>query len=518
MNTISFYKDSNNLWVFNGMIVPAGNLVIDLVSDTEIGFRWLNKNLSPVFKKPILITNITKENGTSYNDITEFKSIVKDFFVNATQDVASPIISISYNDLYTLTQTSGLTIGQKYIINDYQTVHVIPNTGTLDNDTGLIYGEDINTCPIEPLLVESLTTSKIANECKSTLFPEDIIYYNIENNQDMVSGCTKGYIYRRIDTIRNNDICLDYRNVKFRRWQVYVTEQHIDGNSSEYVKYDVVKKTNTDIIYVKISDEQGLFTNDNIWCDIKIKNLSYVSVYNTNIEIFNSNIILPINSNYMDYKMFSTEPTINGVESNYENIYNNKIIIAKISVISDNNILFFCNNNTPVYSNTFHGSCYENTIITEIRFSDNTFGYNILNNLLYGEFTSCKIGSEFEGNTILNGLNYTSISENSSNNLFLNSISRNIIGDGFQSNIIYSMYDNNIGNGFDGNVVGNNFNSNFIENNFNKIGGLDFTSAFYVYQDFNKILYTDLVGNQWLRYYNSSNILTTVSANSIEII
>jgi len=38
-------------------------------------------------------------------------------------------ISITYTDLYALTQTSGLTVGQRCIINDYQTVHEIPNSG-----------------------------------------------------------------------------------------------------------------------------------------------------------------------------------------------------------------------------------------------------------------------------------------------------------------------------------------------------------------------------------------------------
>ncbi len=74
-----------------------------------------------------------------------------------------------------------------------------------------------------------MTVNKLMNITYSTLFPQDVIYYDIENNQTMVSGCKNGYIYRRIDTLKNNDIGFDYRNAKFRRWQIEVSNTNSDG-------------------------------------------------------------------------------------------------------------------------------------------------------------------------------------------------------------------------------------------------------------------------------------------------
>jgi hypothetical protein len=143
-----------------------------------------------------------------------------------------------------------LVPGQKYLINDYQTVHIIPNTS------------DVNTGPVEPLLVTASSTNTLEPIAYSTIFPQDIIYYNIENDQDMVPGSTKGYIYRRIDTLQNNDIGLDYRNVKFRRWQINVTTSDSTGSGSTYSQGAVVLQTGTNNIYLKLDNTPSVpFTN-----------------------------------------------------------------------------------------------------------------------------------------------------------------------------------------------------------------------------------------------------------------
>jgi hypothetical protein len=101
-----------------------------------------------------------------------------------------------------------LVKGSKYIITDYQTVH------------NIIDSTDVNTAPIEPLIVTAISSNEIDFRALSLLFPKDEIYYSIENNQIFQLGCTKGHIYRRIDTIQNNDFPFDFRNVRFRRWQI----------------------------------------------------------------------------------------------------------------------------------------------------------------------------------------------------------------------------------------------------------------------------------------------------------
>ena len=141
----------------------------------------------------------------------------------ATSTGPALLISLTYAQLLTLKNLSSLVIGQEYIINDFQST---------------------TTSPIEPLLVTAISTNTFYHIAKSASFPKDEIYYDI-------SGGTKGGIYRRIDTIQNNDIGFDYRNIKFLRYKIDVTTTHATGNAS-FNKFAVIKKTGTSEIYIKL--------------------------------------------------------------------------------------------------------------------------------------------------------------------------------------------------------------------------------------------------------------------------
>ena len=344
-------------------------------------------------------------------------------------------ISLTYSELSTLVNGNTLVPGQKYLINDYQTVHIIPNTS------------DINTGPIEPLLVTASSTNTLEPIAYSTLFPQDIIYYNIENDQNIVSGSTtessKGYIYRRIDTIKNNDIGFDYRNVKFRRWQIDATTSDLTGSGNTYSQGAVVLQTGTNNIYLKLDNTPSVpFTTTSSWMLFSWSNLDYVSPTSNNWGL--DNYTIPVSANYMDYTMFSTEPTTNGIQCNYDSIYGNKIkgICDGSDIISNSNIVFFGN------------SFYNNTI-----------------------------GDHFYSNTI---------------------------GDYFNSNTTGNhFYNNTIGYSFNNNTIKENFQLNNIET---KFGGINFTSSTYVYQPYQKYLFTNSANGHYLRYYDSNNTLQIVQA------
>src|ERR1017187_1727432 len=148
------------------------------------------------------------------------------------------VTNVTYSELTGLTSTSGLTTGGLYLITDYQTVHTITNTS------------DTNTGSVEPLLVTASSTTTLKPEAYSYIFPQDVIYYDFNNRQDMMPGCTKGYVYRRIDTLQNNDIPLDFRQVKFRRWQINVINTW--DSETTYNKNDVVLFSGTTQIYISL--------------------------------------------------------------------------------------------------------------------------------------------------------------------------------------------------------------------------------------------------------------------------
>ena len=123
--------------------------------------------------------------------------------------INNQLIEVTYNELLNLKNTSSLVKGQNYLLTDYMTTYEQPVTG-------LMKSSDI----VEPLILTAVSENQISNVCRSTLYPQDIVYYEITGdigNYYGTEGFTKGKIYRRIDTLRNNDIGTDWRHVKYDR-------------------------------------------------------------------------------------------------------------------------------------------------------------------------------------------------------------------------------------------------------------------------------------------------------------
>ncbi len=415
-------------------------------------------------------------------------------------------ISITYSELYDIySNGDGFSIGQQYLITDYQTIHNIPNASTdpipvdvlqvgvqytievlIDGDdftnVGFIsngvpfIATDINpnnwvytdvydylyTADIEPLLVTASGQYSLKPETYSSLFPQDVIYYNIESDQNLMPGCTKGYINRRIDTVQNNDFPFDFRNAKFRRWQIEVTDEWSD--TTTYSKNDVViDPDNNSTIYIAIKDNFSgdTITNTDNWRMFEWENLSYVSTYSGTWQIGNINI--SCSGGYADYNMWSDW-------NNYSSSYSNKIDITGVNenngeILRDfNNVVFgtyFCNNSI--------GSCfYDNSIV--YNFYNNSIVYNFYNNSIGNSFYSNSIGSQFYGNSIGNDFNDMIFGDNNYNMVFGNDNHRIIFGNN-NYNITFGNRNNvDITNITFGN---NNVNITFGNNNSNIAFGDD---------------------------------------------
>jgi hypothetical protein len=397
-------------------------------------------------------------------------------YVDAHSGGASyvPAISVTYSALSSLIAAGSLVQGQKYLINDYRTVHQILNTST------------INTGNLEPLIVTAATSNTLSPVAISTTFPKDIIWYNFTSDQNAIPGCTKGYIYRRIDTIQNNDIPFDFRNVKFRRWQINVTTQDTTGAVGTYTKGAVVKKTSTNEVYVKLTNNSGVFSNTNFWTRLSFDNLSYISPTQTEWEIVNDfyTLIIPCSSLFQDYKMWS-------VDSYYNTATNNTINSVQSGNWIGGNLALY---NTVIYGTYFErnniGPFFYNNSIREgfvnnkieDSFYNNLIGENFYNNIIDNYFYGNVI-SAFFGNNVLNQCFYS--------NTLSSSFNTNMIQQGFNNNSVAEVFqNNNILIGFTFNTIGNNFIKNKIGQNFynNKIG----------------------------MYFKDNNILSSFQANTID--
>ena len=128
---------------------------------------------------------------------------------NLGAESSSGIIEVTYDELVDLKNTSSLIKGQNYLLTNYMTTYTQPVTG-VSKASGVI----------EPLIITATDVNKLHNQCKSTLYPQDIVFYEITGdigNGYGTEGFTKGKIYRRIDTLINNDIGTDWRHVKYGR-------------------------------------------------------------------------------------------------------------------------------------------------------------------------------------------------------------------------------------------------------------------------------------------------------------
>ncbi len=152
-----------------------------------------------------IVNNLTSLSTTKVLSANQGK-VLKDLIDSLS---IGGLIEVTYDELVNLKNTSTLVKGQNYLLTDYMTTYIQPVTG-------INKSSDV----IEPLIITATDVNKLHNVCKSTLYPQDIVYYEITGdigNGYGTEGFTKGKIYRRIDTLRNNDIGTDWRHVKYDR-------------------------------------------------------------------------------------------------------------------------------------------------------------------------------------------------------------------------------------------------------------------------------------------------------------
>ena len=388
--------------------------------------------------------------------------------------IPDSLISHTYAELSTMIAGSGsLVAGAKYLISDYASVHTIPST------------TDTNTPTAEPLVVTAISSNEFAPIAYSPSFPNDVIYYEFTSDQAVVAGCTKGYIYRRVDTIQNNDIPFDFRSVKFRRWQISASLSDTTGAIADYTAGQVVLKTGGAQLYIKLNAKTAvLFTDTGSWKRFEWDNLTYVSPTATNWGI-NINLTIPCSALYTDYLMFQSYPTY----------HSNTIMGVGVNLLVNcNNVIF----GAGFTSNSIGANFYNNSI--DANFTSNSIGANFYNNSIGATFSYNSIGAGFTYNFIGAGFISNSIGANFYNNSIGANFTSNSIGAGF--------YNNSIGAGFSGFTIIASFQSNTVSDNFSR--GVDLSSANLVYVAYTKFWFITPDGTYQLYYFtDGATALTT---------
>ena len=400
--------------------------------------------------------------------------------VNQIGDLS--LLEVTYAELAGIISRQELVPYKRYLIKDYQTVHSIPNT------------TDINTGDVEPLMVTALSADRLDAIAYSSLYPQDTIYYEVENNQAIVPGCTKGYIYRRIDEMQNNDFPMDFRNVKFRRWEIAQPAWNV--SNVPYTKGVIVSNPASSALYISLvdgNDEDPTNVGSTTWEMLPYENETYLSPFPNEWEIVDAQKgVLYSHANYFqDYHIYADV-------ANYSMWHNNKIEKSVSSIIEN------CN-----------------TVVLNM-FSDNRIGYAFSNNTIF-DFLQNDVKDNFSGNLINSDFSMNNIDKEFKNNLIFTAFTSNRIGRGFNCNIALNnfeynnlgrnIYENFFGIDFNSNTIGNHFEYNTVRNNFvnndakDLVTGVDFTEIAIVYSDFYKEIFKKQGDGFVIRYIDATNQL-----------
>jgi|694.fasta_scaffold06481_11 hypothetical protein len=402
--------------------------------------------------------------------------------------------SLTYAALQTLIGTSALVQGNYYLINDYQTIYDQPDYDAAGSPKPVV---TTNTGSVEPLIVQASSVNQINENAISTLFPLDIIQYDVTFTEtEVMLQPAKGRITLRIDT-NNNRTNYDHRAVVFKRYETspssgIYTVVNDNGNAS----LDTIPTFGADCYSNKIGN------------------------FYTTLDLNNTGFILSNN-------IFGDNCSDNTTGADF---YNNTIG----SIVYQNKFGDLCHNNV------IEGDAYNNNVNNN--FSLNTIGSQFYNNSIFNGFRQNVIGSQFQGNEILSGFreNTTSagfaknrigydfrnvgitIGTNFLDNQIGNNFSSNVaIGDNFQNNSIGDNFQTNtIGDDFKSNNICDNFTSNsnilnnFKFNIFQSPTTLNYSTATHVYGNYNCTIFSNSTGLQRLSYFDAVDTLTIVNPNS----
>ena len=518
-----------------GVTLEMGECIVLLDSTSSVqvnGTTFLNQS-------PCVIYN--RLNGTGL-EVIEFGG------------GGSTIISKTYAELQSLVASNGLVQGQQYLLSDYRTKHVIPNSSPVELNTGVL----------EPLILTATSTNKFHVEVKSTTFPTDIIHYRFDDdscedgtrdsvNKKWAGGTIRtGYISYRKSTNNNLSTYYDWRNYKVRRWKLDAIEW---VSATLYLQREVVKSPSDGNIYIctkdttidEITDPNAEYTHWSKWMDLSlqtsanaylafthdISKLNFGNANPSNLIVANS----VAGADYEDFYTFCilTEPNnssgiiadsiggaiigegfkdfeIGKFDYEFSNWWGN------VTDALESNVFYLFPNGDAecaCYSNIIGGGSTCNTI------NSNNFYSNCINDLLQcntigDNFYSNTIGYDFYSNTIGYNFYYNTIGNIFYSNTIGNDFSCNTIGNYFYYNTIGdNFYSNTTGNYFYYNTIGNYFYSNTIVIPVQNIDWLNFVpTPVHVSASYNTTIFKNSAGVNRLSYYDANDqlIITDITA------
>lgn len=414
------------------------------------------------------------------------------------------LVETTYNQLTASLNSGSLTPGTYYKITDFKTCYDQPNYDVYGN---AITTGNYKTGSVSPIIVFALDSGSLASDAYQPEYPKDNIKYDITFNQtEITDNPAFGRIIYRKDE-RGNQMDYDFREVRFKRYDSYVSENVYDGTislsitgSAGFISGSETNFTNNlgvgnvvgvlDIYnnpivtyyeVLEVLSDYGMVVTGSVINPVTDKQLVN-SRRRSGMSWKKSNIIS--NTNEYEYLTFTNiTQCFNNVSTNpaeytkweeFTFLLPNNVFIG--GSYRDNSFVSNFRNNTfsdDFDSNVITDAFYNNIIdddfdnnIIHAPFYNNIIDCNFQQNLIMDSFNNNNLGDDdgvdIDNNTFKGGFSnnfYTGYND-MSYNTFNKNFSGNIIRGGFTDNTIGYAYDNVFRNSFNDNIIGDNFYNN----------------------------------------------------------
>lgn len=398
------------------------------------------------------------------------------------------ITDVTYAQLQVLITDGALETGRQYRITDYATAYNI-----FDGGTNAVIEAKVG--PEEPLIVLATGDSTLAKEAFSSLYPNDIIYYNplVEATKraafiaagdiafvtagSLVAGF-KGLIEFRHDTKQNVSTWYDFRNIKFRRWAV--DADTYDGGTA-YVENDLCKGSDNAIYKctTATTGEGDPTVNNADWILFwDINTNSYISWTSSSSDFIvgNANMTNLILNPALYQDVYTFGSSYNIVRD---------VHIGKVDIVfTTNQCNYISSLNNMVFNLTGSvDTCY-----------DLQFGPNCILNTFHESNNNCKFYSFFNRNIFTNEVKF---------NDFIGIVQSNISSAGIKNVISVARIENNV---FAYGAMWCNINYD--------IAGFNFPLNSHVTKDYYCTIFSNAASQIKLSYFDAANALTVVNVNA----
>ena len=432
------------------------------------------------------------------------------------------LVETTYNQLTASLDSGSLTAGTYYKITDFKTCYDQPN---YDFNGNAITTGNYKTGSLSPIIVFALDSGSLASDAYQPEYPNDNIKYDITFNQTEVTDSPAfGRIIYRKDN-QGNEMDYDFREVRFKRYNTYYSEQVYDGTISVIETGSFAYITGSGTFFEN-------FTTGSVVGVLNINNDPLVSYYEiTSIEndylmfITGSRYNFPSETRLLDarglegvsWKKNNIISDSGSVElptfGNMSNCFNNKSTNTPAYTVWDE-YTFLLPNNVFKGSSTYRDNSFSNDFRNNT-FNDASSNSNIVmdrfyNNIINNDFDNNIIKDEFYDNIIVCDFRRNTVNGEFYNNHFgdddSDDFDYNIINGEFYNNFYTAaddFYDNIINAGFYQNIILDEVSKNILNGFYNNVTEADFTDnrigeSFYgnkTYADFRENTIGDSVYN-----------------------